>query len=830
MLEVRKMTDCKLSKEAKSVFEYIKNSLVGEFPNKIITTEYFMLSVMENTDSVAFQILQKTMLSESIDTMKKFYVKYLTENSNASFEGTPLFDKVFDKYIESASETLKGKGELNSGRILLAILKDNEVISKSLRVVGVTTFQVEESLKECEETLNKEATEVKPKPKAAQPKTNNLNGFTIERIIPKPSFDRLPDGEVEKNLTNLNKQANIGKIEQVVECDEVIEKIFTTFAKNNRNNVILVGDSGVGKTAIAKHIANVLVEGKAPKQFTDKQLMKMDFTSLVSGTGFKGMFEAKFKAIVEDAKKKGCYILFIDDIQSVLLDSSKFGEVNLVTMMEDLFVASNVQIIATTNHKSYKSFISSNPMLKRRFEKIVIDEPTDDKCVNILKSHVDRLGKFHGVTYSGESLSMAVKLCRRYMGENKLPESAINVIDECGASIKISIADSENVRKLKDKLNSLIDEKNSELEKETVDFEKVDNITRQQILFRNRISITEKTEKLNPETIEVTAEMVREKVSSKTGIPLTSMTTNDRKELKDIETRIKNVVIGQDEAVDEVCRVIKRKRSGIANPNKPSVLFFGGTTGTGKTYLAKKIAKEVYGDEKYLVRLDMSEYVDKTSVNKITGSSAGYVGYENGGILTEAIKKNKYCVLLLDEIEKANSEVHNMFLQMFDEGRMSDNTGEMVDFRNVIVIMTSNVGAKESSERGEGIGFIKNGNMSEDIIKKELKKKFRPEFLNRIDNIIYFNKLSDENLRSIIELEIHKIEKRVNELGYSFDESITKTVVPNVIMERVKDKKEYGARPIIRELQHVVEDRVSDYLIENEVEKGFVFTSEILGV
>ena len=338
-----------------------------------------------------------------------------------------------------------------------------------------------------------------------------------------------------------------------------------------------------------------------------------------------------------------------------------------------------------------------------------------------------------------------------------------------------------------------------------------------------------KSYNLKREPIAVTENDIKKCIAEKTGIEMTEMSTDDRERLKGLNDRVKNVVIGQDEAVDSVCMAIKRKRVGIGNPDKPIVFLMAGSTGVGKSYLAKTIAREIFGSEDKLVRLDMAEYADKTAVNKILGSSAGYVGYDNGGILTEAIKRQKHCVLLLDEIEKADEEIHNTFLSLFDEGRLTDNKGITVDFKNVIVVMTSNIGAKELEERGDGIGFVKNSNeLKKEIIEKEIKRKFKPEFINRIDKIIYFNKLTEENIKSIIKLELNKVKQRIENIGYHLnDEILEKTFLP-IIYNNVCEKRNMGARPIAREIQIQLEDKLTDFIINNDVKKGYTFTENDL--
>ena len=550
--------------------------------------------------------------------------------------------------------------------------------------------------------------------------------------------------------------------------------------------------------------------------------------SLVNGTAYRGSFEAKFNSIIADAKKNGDYILFVDDIQSILNEKAKFGEVDIETMLDTILSEKNIQFVCTASNKAYNNYIRNNPAFRRRFQKVELESPDVNKSISIINNIKPKLETYHNVKYNNDMVELCVKLSKRYITDNVLPDSAINVLDKIGAKKTLDEKDSEKVLQLKNKLKMNAIEKEKVNNTSYKDYDKYDELTKQEIQYKTQLSIVEKEETFNKIPYEVTENDLRQTISQISSVDINNLSLNDMENIKDLNNKIKSSVIGQDEAVDAVCNAIKKQKIGIANPDKPPVFLFTGSTGTGKTLLARKIAQEVFGNEKNMVRLDMSEYSDKTSITKLYGTGMGYVGYENGGILTESIKKNKHCVLLLDEIEKANEEVHNVFLQLFDEGRLTDNTGYSVDFKNVIIIMTSNVGAKEVDEKGDGIGFTKNAlNNNADIISKAIKRKFKPEFINRINKIVYFNKLTDENIKNIIKLELKNFENRLVNAGYCLaDDFIDDTLIENIFLKI--DSNKYGARSIIRQIETDVEDVITDYILNNNIKKGYKFTKSEL--
>jgi ATP-dependent Clp protease ATP-binding subunit ClpC len=803
------MFEASFSNEAVNIFQYIKNELIKKYPTNKITIEYFFLSVLENEDSVAYRILSKTTLASTLSTMHYWFIQTISKSvqivENSRFE----YDCLYDRCVENA----KNKFNLNSitsGHLLLSILKLNDIIGKQFKQIGITYEQLLANLN------------------SILPLDEKTTDKTIKHGTEQPITLK---GAVEELLIDMNSLAANGKIDEVIGNDEIINNIFKVLSKRDRNNVVVVGDSGIGKTATVSHIANLLINGKVPDSFKNKKLMKMDFMSLVSGAALRGNFEAKFNAIISDAIKKNGYIFFVDDIQSILSDKSKFGEINTENMLDMILMERNIKFICTMDNKSYISYIQNNPSLKRRFQKVDMLEKNEEEIINILKLCKTKYEKFHNVAYTDSAIETCVKLSKKYAGEAKLPDYAIDIIDEIGAKKSLNIKEDERIIKCKNRL-SLIREKikfiNNSSERRNYD--EYDNLKSEEIRIKSELQLIEKDVLLNAKPIEITEDDIRETISLKTNIPVTKITCNERDKLKSLNSSLKSVVIGQDEAIDEVCRVVKRQRIGISNNNRPAVLFFSGMTGTGKTYLAKKLAQEVFGNEKPLIRLDMSEYSDKMSVNKLYGSAAGYVGYDKGGILTEAIKKNNHCVLLLDEMEKASEDVHNVFLQLFDDGRLTDNMGITVDFSNVIVIMTSNVGAKEISNKGGGIGFVRDENsINRETITKSMKNKFNPEFINRIDSIIYFNKLSENNIKDIIRLELNNLNQKLKCLHYELGTTFKDDKCIEYLYNKIKSKSEYGARPVIYTIQHEIEDKITDYIIDNNPNDNFIFETDTIG-
>lgn len=817
-----------ISEEISSLFEYIRDVICTEHPNVIINEYTYILAVLHNEDSLAYQALSSIIMESTLEEMREFFetqITYAADTEDDNDVKSPY--SLFDGYIVDCDDMCKQFGiqNITSSILLLSIVKKHERISSQMRDFSITLVQLLNSIKS---QLTELTTAIVEAPKKHQKKRKN-DALELSQPIKVIDNSLQRNGEIERSLINISRLASLGKIQHVINYDKYYTDIFTILSKKNRNNVAICGKSGVGKTAIAKNIANIINEKKCHTNFHNKTLMEMDFSKLVVGTPFKGAFEQKFYAILEEARTRGNYIFFIDNIQFLLDSNTKYAETDIETLLEVLFTDPSIQVVCTITPNAF-SKLQKKSLLGKYLQEVLIEEPTIEECVDILRKMKSQYEVYHDVVYDDLAITSCVELSKKYIRNRSLPESALDLLDIVGAKINMHSEDNPTLVSLKEELSDIIDEidtiKSSSSAKQ---YDKIDELIKKQISVKNKIGLIEKEEILSKEPTRITKNDVCMLLSEKIDIPLEDLTSSEKVRLKGLNDKIKENVIGQDEAVDEVCRAIKRQRVGLGENEKPAVLMFLGSTGTGKTYLAKQIAKEVFGDEKYFVRMDMSEYADKTSVNKISGSNPGYVGYEDETYIVKALKKKKRFVLLLDEFEKSNEEVHNIFLQMFDEGRFTDNHGEEYSLKDVIIIMTSNVGAAEAANRGHIIGFNNDDyDLSKSIIEKELKRKFKPEFLNRIQKIVYFNKLDNENLKSIVELEVAKLNKKVEKLGYHLSENILKTTMIDEIYNEILSKKEFGARPIVNEVQRKIEDNIVDYLIENEVEKGHTFTYEEL--
>lgn len=814
----------KFSSELQNLFSYIVDVLNLEYPTKKISIDYIIVAILDNKKSHAYALLNNCLMTSSINELRNIYGEKLKNNSSPQFyknkENEIQFDEEMEKIFQLAQQEYEDMGSpyIGSEHILLAILNQeaNNNIVEVFKNVGVDYYFIKNK---CNDKNNKNnINEPKfTKPNALSQLKSNVNAKAVNNT--KTPF-------IEQYTINLNQMAKKGEIDELIGREKEIEQIVKVLARRKKNNVILVGKSGVGKTQIVYGIANLINQNRVPEILQGKELVMINITALVSGTHFRGMFEERVNGLFEELKQSNKYILFIDDMQTVLKSSNKDKDTDISSMIGNVLSEGHVRVIGTVNFKDYRNAIESNTSIARKLQKLIVEPTTIEETIQILEKNKSYYEEHHKVRYSTKVIETCVKLSDRYVTERSLPDSAFDVLDLSGAKTCLTRRETDDILEHRQQLELLNIEKNDALN--NGNFEFIDSIEERENFHKKEIANLKRQIEENNETLylNITEENIMSTISEMTNVPIDKLQTNDKENIANIDNILKEHIIGQDEAIDKVCRIIKRNKVGLGNKAKTrGNLLLIGKSGTGKTLLAKKIAEKIYGSENDLIRIDMSEFSEKSSVAKLTGAAPGYIGYENGGQLTEAIKHKQHCVLLLDEIEKADKEVYNLFLQLFDEGRLTDSSGQIVNFKNVLVLMTSNVGTKQASEMGKGIGFTDdNGTHEKSIVEKTLKKTFTPEFLNRLDQIVYFNSLSDDNLKNIVKIELKKFINRLNEIEYNFkyDDEVIDYLHSLAIKE-----KEYGARPILRLIQNHIEDEVTDLMLQNDYETNYTFNAKI---
>lgn len=812
----------KFSNELSKVIETMENSILKDNPSNNIIPEYFILAVLECRDCYGYKILDDCLSSENLDLLKQFYFDFLRQKSSNNVSGIVINNPVYSDdlrfFIQDADEQrLKtGAKTITSEHIILSILnKSTSSIAQMLKGAGVEYKMFFDRVKNnvTERILGNSLKQTNNN--VSGKKQNEQNKMALVMSNANPFKNRkTKTNNIDTYCVNLNKLSSQGKIDKLVGRQTEIQQIIKVLGRRKKNNAILIGHSGAGKTHLVFGLADMIQKGDVPSSLARKQIISLDITSMLVGAQYRGIFEERIKGLFDELKNNKDYILFIDDIHNVINEKNGLSDVSIAGMLNNSLSDGDVQVIGATTFKEYHSSFDNNPSIARRFQKIVINPASVTESINILENIKEYYENFHNVTYTSRALKACAELANKYINERYLPDSAIDIMDEAGSNVINSITEPIELINLRKELNTLKNDKKNATKQD--DYKLVDEIIGKENKLKVKINEleTEFKHSLRDNKVIIDIDTIYNIVSETTGIPSSNLSSDEKKKLAHIDNILKQTIIGQDEAIETVCKSIKRSRVGLSNINKPVSFMLIGPSGVGKTLLAKKLAKEIFGDEKHLVRLDMSEYSEKASVTKLTGSNPGYVGFENGGQLTEMIKNNKYCVLLLDEIEKADNDVYNVFLQVLDEGRLTDNIGQQVDFKNVIILLTSNVGAREANERGKSIGFISDDNVNKkNIIKQELKKKFPPEFINRLDDIIYFNSLSDSDLEKIIELELNNLIKRIKNINHDlkFDDDTIK-----YLLNIVKEQKEYGARPILRTIQDEIENFITDSILNND--------------
>ena len=596
---------------------------------------------------------------------------------------------------------------------------------------------------------------------------------------------------------DLTRLASEGLIDPIIGRDKEVLRIAQILSRKKKNNVVIVGDAGVGKSALVEKLALLITTGNCPTNLIDKRIMSLDLTSLVAGTKYRGQFEERIKAILNELQDAPNVIVFIDEIHTMVGAGNASGSMDAANILKPALARGEIQCIGATTFDEFKKNIEKDGALVRRFQKIILNEPTVIETVDILYNLKSSYEEFHRVNYTENVIETIVNLSKRYITDKQFPDKAIDVLDELGSEKKINVKIPDSIEKLKKEAESIKSKKL--LVVKSQDYEKAAQLRDEEKKIIKKLDSEKKrwNDEQKENKKEVTVDDVYNLITNMTGVPITKLDTKESKNLLNLEKTISKNVIGQDDAVTKISKSIRRNRVGVKGTNKPIGSFmFLGSTGVGKTHLAKTLANTLFGDPEKIVRVDMSEYMEKHNVSRLIGSPPGYVGYDEGGQLTEKIKNNPFSVVLFDEIEKAHKDVFNILLQILDEGHLTDSFGRKVNFTNTLIIMTSNIGAKRVSDFGGGVGFTDSNNqekVKDSIIRKSLKQQFSPEFLNRIDDIIVFNKLDDKSLRKIVQLEMSSLNKRLTDNSYKI--TFDKTVLDEIIKRNSEEEYDPAFQP-----------------------------------
>ena len=820
--------DDNFSPRVKEVITYSKEEAL-RLGHDFIGTEHLMLGILRDGNGKAITILNN--LSVDLDHLRR-KVEILSPanpNVSASNEKKNLH---LTRQAERALKTtfLEAKvfqsTSISTAHLLLCILRnENDPTTKLLNKLKIDYDLAKEQY------LNMTPNEDNYLENL--PKNESFNEDSgQDDSLREGSFNNPANRSNKKSKTpvldnfgrDLTELAEEGKLDPVVGREKEIERVSQILSRRKKNNPLLIGEPGVGKSAIAEGLALRITQKKVSRILFNKRVVTLDLASLVAGTKYRGQFEERMKAVMNELEKNDDIILFIDEIHTIVGAGGATGSLDASNMFKPALARGEIQCIGATTLDEYRQYIEKDGALERRFQKIIVEPTSVEETITILNNIKNKYEDHHNVIYTPEAIEACVKLTNRYMSERFLPDKAIDALDEAGSRVHITnIEVPKQILELERQLEEVRESKNSVVKKQK--YEEAAKLRDDEKRIEKDLAIAQEQweEDSKSNRVVVNEDNVADVVSMMTGIPVNRIAQTESNKLAHLPELIENKVIGQKEAVLKIARSIQRNRAGLKDPNKPIGSFiFLGQTGVGKTQLAKVLAKELFDSEDALVRIDMSEYMEKFSISRLVGAPPGYVGYEEGGQLTEKVRRKPYCVVLLDEIEKAHPDVFNMLLQVLDDGYLTDSLGRKIDFKNTIVIMTSNVGARQLKDFGQGVGFgtaakvAQADENSKSIIENALKKTFAPEFLNRIDDVIVFNALEKHDIDLIIEIELKKLYGRVAELGYNLTLSDTAKAF---IAEKGFDRQ-FGARPLKRAIQKYVEDALAEEIITSKIASG----------
>ncbi|UYO35779.1 ATP-dependent protease ATP-binding subunit ClpC [Bacillus zhangzhouensis] len=765
--------------------------------HKNIGTEHILLGLVREGEGIAAKALEALgLVSDKIQKEVESLIGRGQEVSQAIPHYTPRAKKVTELSMDEARKL--GHSYVGTEHILLGLIREGEgVAARVLNNLGVSLNKARQQVLQL---LGSNET-------GASAAGSNSNANT-------PTLDSLA-----RDLTAIAKEDSL---DPVIGRSKEIQRVIEVLSRRTKNNPVLIGEPGVGKTAIAEGLAQQIIHNEVPEILRDKRVMTLDMGTVVAGTKYRGEFEDRLKKVMDEIRQAGNIILFIDELHTLIGAGGAEGAIDASNILKPSLARGELQCIGATTLDEYRKYIEKDAALERRFQPIQVDQPSVEESIQILRGLRDRYEAHHRVSITDEAIEAAVKLSDRYISDRFLPDKAIDLIDEAGSKVRLrSFTTPPNLKELEQKLDEVRKEKDAAVQSQ--EFEKAASLRDTEQRLREKVEITKKSwkEKQGQENSEVSVDDIAMVVSSWTGVPVSKIAQTETDKLLNMEQLLHSRVIGQDEAVVAVAKAVRRARAGLKDPKRPIGSFiFLGPTGVGKTELARALAESIFGDEEAMIRIDMSEYMEKHSTSRLVGSPPGYVGYDEGGQLTEKVRRKPYSVVLLDEIEKAHPDVFNILLQVLEDGRLTDSKGRTVDFRNTILIMTSNVGASEL-KRNKYVGFnvqdeSQNYKDMKGKVMGELKRAFRPEFINRIDEIIVFHSLEKKHLKEIVSLMSDQLTKRLKEQDLSIE--LTEAAKAKIADEGVD--LEYGARPLRRAIQKHVEDRLSEELLKGNIKKG----------